>query len=201
MPDRKLIGLVGAVAAVLVLSACSNTEPGKSSAASSAPGTSSSTGSTASSLPPRPKDLKVDKVTDPCSLLTDAQRAELSITRARKGTADPVHTGPVAACMLNPSGPSATYRVVAVPNTGVGYWFDVVNMSTQVIDVSGFPAVRATFSGSAGVAACSIAVSVADNQQLLVDFTPDDRQFSQEQMCQNAQKAAGLALATLQTIK
>jgi hypothetical protein len=45
-------------------------------------------------------------------------------------------------------------------------------------------------------------VDVANGQQLMIEFRPITRQaFTQTEMCQKSEQAAGLAMQTLQTLK
>lgn len=183
---------------VLALSACSG--GGETGHATTVGGASSASSPSSASLPQRPKDVKVDGVTDPCTLINAADQGQLSVSRVRNTQDNPTKSTMLPACSYEVSKPSASYYVVPIPTAGVDYWNQMSNITRQNLTVGGFPAVQFYFSGTSHVD-CTVAVDVADGQQLYVDFQPTDRQYTQDTMCQNAQKAAGFALATLQSGK
>ena len=70
--------------------------------------------------------------------------------------------------------------------------------------MAGFPAATYWLRGAEGTKTqdCATAVDVADGQQLMVTADNDgDRSFTLDQLCQMAEKAAGMAMQTLQTLR
>lgn len=196
---RRAAVLLAGAALLMTVAACSGSEPGHPVATGQG-SSAASQGSSSSALPPRPKSVSVDGVSDPCALLSANQRTQLAASEVRNEKANPVKTGDLPTCTLDTAQPFATYSITPISATGVDYWSTVANISRQTVTVGGFPAVQFRFSGTTHVD-CSVAVDVADNQQLLVEFVPFDKSYTQDTMCQNAQKAAGFALATLQSGK
>lgn len=94
-----------------------------------------------------------------------------------------------------------SYQVATVTGKGVDYWGAGGNVDVKSTDVTGFGAVQITFLGTDNVD-CSLAVDVADGQQLFLSYRPTAKEGeSQQQMCDNVKKAAGLAVETLKTLK
>ncbi|NUT51244.1 MAG: DUF3558 domain-containing protein [Saccharothrix sp.] len=167
------------------------------------PGPTSDTSSatTAASTPAdssRPKEIKLDGV-DPCKVLTADQMSQLRVAELARNDSDIVKTGDVPTCDFTGRSPRITYGVALVTDKGIEYWRGDGNVEVEQIEVSGYPAVQLTLTGTSTLD-CSVAVDVADGQQLYVDFSPLGEEPSQEQMCDNAKRAAGLALATLPTL-
>jgi len=96
---------------------------------------------------------------------------------------------------------SFAYTIGAVTHNGVSYWLQGGNFDTKVIKVADFGAVEVQLKGVSGFD-CSVAIDVADGQQLMVSYVPTSaKKPAQSVLCGNAEKAAGLALATLKTLK
>jgi hypothetical protein len=111
-----------------------------------------------------------------------------------------VKTGDVPTCDYgNNDSPRITYGVSLVTTKGIDYWRGSGNVKVERLEVGGYAAVRLTLAGTSTVD-CAVAVDVADGQQLYVDFSPVGEAHSQEKMCDNAKRAAELALATLPTL-
>ncbi|MEU4806759.1 DUF3558 domain-containing protein [Actinosynnema sp. NPDC023587] len=163
---------------------------------------SSSAGTTTTPASDRPEALTLDGV-DPCALIPADKQKQLGTEKTDnrpseviKGTKSPAcsqRTGPGVL-------PAFSYNIALVTNEGVGYWTDSGNLDTSPKKVGDYPAVQVTFSGTSSVE-CTVAVDVADGQQLVAQFLPTSRDFTQDQMCQNAAKGAEVALTTLQTLK
>lgn len=189
------------VAAVLVLatvSACSPSVEGGSPTPVSPPNSSSASEST-SKLPARPSSLKLDSV-DACKLLTADQMAQLQ-TVATRSVKLPLVDGAESPSCHYRSEDSFTYTVGAVTHNGVSYWLEGGNFDTKVIEVADFGAIEIQLKAVSGFD-CSVAIDVADGQQLMVSYIPTSaKKPAQSVVCGNAEKAAGLALATLKTLK
>ncbi|SDF58843.1 Protein of unknown function [Lentzea fradiae] len=94
------------------------------------------------------------------------------------------------------------YTVGAVTHKGVSYWLEGDgNVETKVVKVADYGAVEIQLKGGSGFD-CSVAVDVAEGQQLMVSYIPTTTtEKDQATLCGKAEKAAGFALATLKTLK
>lgn len=152
-------------------------------------------------IPPRPRDLSLDGL-DPCTLFTDAQRAELKADDVKSDTSGSEHYDGMKVCTLDVSAaePFYSYDVMAVTNEDVGYWLTGTrNADAKLISVGGYPA--AQFNTKGVDTDCVIAVGVAEGQHLQVEMTPWSDGFTQEDICEAGKKTAEMALQTLQTLK
>lgn len=189
-----------AATALLAVAACTSSgEQGKPSPTSAGTQTSGSTGSPAE-LPARPADLKLDGV-DACKLLTPAQMNEIRVVKTVPDQIEVSSFGKAPGCHYE-NGLKFSYMAVLVTNKGVPFWLTGSgNVDVKVVDVAGYGAAQLTLTGTDGLD-CSIAVDVADGQQLHVSFDPGtEKGDTQEQMCSKANKAAALAVETLKTLK
>ncbi|RKT51608.1 DUF3558 domain-containing protein [Saccharothrix australiensis] len=189
-----------AVLAAVLLAGCGN-EPGTPTP--EPPTGTTGTTTTKSSAPreARPKELKLSGV-DPCALLPEAKRKEWGTSRTDNRPTEVVKGKPAPSCSFRTGPgvlPSFEYNVSLVPE-GYGYWDESGNLDVNPAKVSGFPAVQVNFAGTTRTD-CFYAVDVADGEQLYVQFLPNNRDFDQAQMCQKAEQATEVALATLQTLK
>lgn len=205
-PRAALLLLVGLL---LAATACTKSEAGQAAPLRTTdPTTGQSSGSAAPTvaIPPRPRELKLNDV-DPCGLITEQQRAELKIDRARKRTSASQQYKGMQECVLDISKqqPFYHYIVAAVTNEGIAPWLTGKrNVTTRLGTVAGFPTVTYWTVGAHDTSAdgCFASVDVADGQQLIVDTNNDgSHSFTLEQMCQRAERAAGLAIQTLQTLR
>lgn len=199
---RPISSLIAACVALIVIGGCSTGEVGQPKPGLPATGTSDSTSMSKSTAPSpaRPKEIELQGV-DPCATLTADQQKQLKIDEAVSDPSDVVKSGKLApACSYRTNGsPSYIYNVSLISDAGIDYWQGPSNLDVDPKDVAGFAALQVKLSGTSDFD-CSVAVDVADGQQLFVQFLPID-DFGQDQMCQNARKGAELALATLQTLK
>jgi hypothetical protein len=152
-------------------------------------------------LPPRPREVRLDGV-DPCSLLTEEQRAELGLD------GKPVfHRSPSAlylgsnvdACSIGGYEPRAvTVGLGLVTSVGIEV-FDSNELAAEIqpLNVQGFPAVVAVPTRYTDY--CTVAVDVAPGQVIDVQFATGGRQppIPQPQLCQDAKTVAGAVMATL----
>lgn len=201
-----------AFAAALVAAAClgcTTSEAGNPKTSGEVPPgpvtTSPKQPSSAVDIPPRPKALQLDSV-EPCSLFTDAQRGTLDIGRSRSNTDQTQRYRGAKQCMLEvaTSGVRHVYRVVAVTTEGIGPWLNENrNVDATLTSVGGYAAARHVISGAGGAknsGECSVSVDVADGQQLLVSMAATSKDVTQDQICQMSEKAAEMAVTTLQTL-
>ncbi|OLR90905.1 DUF3558 domain-containing protein [Actinokineospora bangkokensis] len=202
--------LVGSVAALAIgASACTSTEGGTAVAGGGGGGGSEPTSTTTGeptptvAIPPRPAALPLDSV-DPCALLSADQQKQLGITRSQARTDSSAPFEGSKQCLLNAGGGGNYYYFVvsAVTSEGIAPWLDGQrNVDAELVSVAGYGAARYTLAGAeAGETEsnCTTTVDVADDQQLKVDAVPVSiGKFSQQQVCQMSEQAAGLAVTTL----
>lgn len=191
--------LVPVMAIVAMISAC--TIGGEKGNPTPVPPSNTSSGNdSGAKLPARPSSLKLDSV-DACKLLTADQMKELKAVATRPVELDLVNGANSPSCHYRGED-SFTYTVGAVTHEGVSYWLNGEgNVNTKVISVADFGAVEIELKGGSGFD-CSVAIDVADGQQLMVSYVPTSaKEKDQSVLCGKAEKAAGLALATLKTLK
>ncbi len=194
----RISKLAFVVVSAAILSACS-VGGEKGSPTPVPPSTGSSGSDSTSGMPARPESLKLDSV-DTCKLLTQEQMKQIDTSASQPEKLDLVDGQQSSAChYLNEQ---FTYAVGAVTHNGVSYWTSGSgNVTTKAIKVADYGAVKIEFAGGSGID-CSVAVDVADGQQLMVSYIPTTTgEKDQAVLCGKAEKAAGLALATLKTLK
>lgn len=99
------------------------------------------------------------------------------------------------------SEPFYGYAVIAVTNVDVSFWLNERrNADAELISIGGFPAAEFKTKGTEG-ADCAIALGVAKNQHLHVEFHPLSEDLQQDQLCQRSEQAAEMAIQTLQTLR
>jgi hypothetical protein len=155
-------------------------------------------------IPPRPRALKLDGV-EPCALYSDAQLGQLNVNRVRKTTAGSDHFKGMLECVLSINGQDNEYRLMLVTIEGIGPWLSGErNIDAKLSSVAGYGAATYWIKGGHdhNTDGCDTSVDVADGQALNVDVNNDGaHSFALEQLCQMAEKAAGFAVQTLQTLK
>ncbi|MEU0877701.1 DUF3558 domain-containing protein [Lentzea sp. NPDC005914] len=196
MRISKLAAVVVVVAAV---SAC--TSGGEKGNPTPVPSSTSSSGNDpGSKLPARPQALKLDSI-DTCKLFTADQMKQISTVSADPVKLDLVDGQESPSCDYGSDG-GFGYQVGAVTHKGVSYWLQGGgNVDSTVIKVGDYGAVQVKLKGGSGFD-CSVAIDVADGQQLMVSYIPTTtKEKDQSVLCGKAEKAAGLALSTLKTLK
>jgi hypothetical protein len=203
--------LVGLFVVVAVAS-CTKSEAGHAapattteSATSQQPPASSGAATPTVTIPPRPRDLKLDGL-EPCTLLTEPQLAQLNVTRTRKRASVSEHFKGMKECVLEVRKEQFyDISVMAATNEGTESWLTGKrNVEAKLTSVVGFAAATYWIRGASGTRTdgCTTSVDVADGQQLIVDTNNDAaHSFTLEQLCQRAEGAAALAMQTLQTLK
>ncbi|GGN05420.1 hypothetical protein GCM10011609_50810 [Lentzea pudingi] len=191
--------LVVAVACAAALSACT-AGGGEEGTPTPAPQTGTSSGNDASKkLPERPASLKLDSV-DACKLLTAEQMPQIETSSSRPQSLELVDGAETPSCHYENAG-RYTYTIGGVTHKGVDYWLHGGNFTAKVIKVADYGALQVELSGGSGFD-CTVTVDVADGQQLMVSYIPmTTGEKDQTVLCGKAAKAAGLALATLKTLK
>ncbi|WP_173124951.1 DUF3558 domain-containing protein [Kibdelosporangium persicum] len=195
-----------AAVAGLVLTGCTETDPGE--AVPPAPttptgGASGGGGQPTVAVPPRPRDISLDGV-DPCKLFSPAQLQQIKVSRQKNDVqTEEVFKGAPVCAMDGADGQAYfDYEAWLVTTEGIDPWLSGKrNVDAKLVSIDGFPAASIKVRGTTSFT-CQTAVGVADNQQLMVQFRPTTRgAFTQEQMCQKSEQAATLAMQTLKTLK
>jgi uncharacterized protein YceK len=158
-----------------------------------------------SSAPARPREIRIDGV-DPCSLLTEQQRAELGLDakpRLDVGPLPPYPGTDIPLCLFGGFRPrSVSLGVATVTTTGIDLFRSGgLVADVQPIEVSDFPALVAI--APRNLDFCSVVVDVAPGQALDVTFRLDGRDAGApvDSLCQDAQQAAGAVMETLLRVR
>lgn len=158
-------------------------------------------GAAAALAPTRPRDVDVRGV-DPCTLLTESQRAELGLDG--EPTFDvqrsPLFDGPEPACTISGYEPVAVAVGVALPYDGLGvdaFEPNRVRGTVTPVQVQGFPAVQAN--PVTPLRSCSVVVDLAPGVALNVQYRDGGGQppIPPEDLCPGARAAADSAMQTL----
>jgi hypothetical protein len=192
-----LLMLCAAVAlagcSVFPVSEASQTHDNTSSA-SPAPTTPTTTSLT---LPPRPRELPLDKV-NPCTILTKQQRTQLSLDTTPTPYTDTELKA--RACTIRGTYSGQVARLALVTNSGADLWIsDEAQNTAKVISVVGFPALEVRTPNLDTL--CNVEVDVAQGEFLDVLFrdggsaTP----IPQDDLCLGAQRVAEAAMNSLST--
>lgn len=196
MTYRTLLGVVVAVTAVAVAGCSTTTDPGQ---AEPKPTSSSSAGAQLS----RPRDLKIANV-DPCTLLTDAQMAQMNAHDKGPGPGDP-EGGSSSSCSYLVTKPSDyTLSVSLEPKRGVETWLagTYEGQDLRQVQVQSYPAVQTLLLAqkftdpTAG--ACQTLVSTSAGQELNATVVQTNKRLTTAQLCDVSKQLATLALTTLQ---
>jgi hypothetical protein len=185
--------------AALTLAGCTDKDSGTPVASGSNPPAGGQTGV---SIPPRPRELKLDGL-DPCKLVTKAQLDQIKITRQRNTVQTEIAFKGAPTCAMEGGDGKVfwDYEIWLVTTEGIAPWLSGKrNVDAKLVDIGGFPAADYKIMGTT-TADCTTAVDVAEGQQLMMVFRPSRNNFSQTEMCQKSEQAAGLAVQTLQTLK
>jgi hypothetical protein len=155
------------------------------------------------SAPARPREVRIDGV-DPCSLLTERQRAELGLDaepRLDVGPLPPYPGDDIPLCVFGGFRPrSVSLGVAVIATTGVDLFLSGrLAADVRRTHAGGFPALVAV--APRNTSFCSVVVDVADGQSLNINFRFDGRDAGArvESLCQEAERAAGAVMDTLLT--
>jgi hypothetical protein len=164
------------------------------SSASPAPTTPTTTSLT---LPPRPRELPLDKL-NPCAILTKQQRTQLSLDTTPTPYTDTELKA--RACTIRGTYSGQVARLALVTNQGAELWIsDEAQNTAKVISVIGFPALEVRTPNLDTL--CNVEVDVAQGEFLDVLFrdggsaTP----IPQDDLCLGAQRVAEAAMNSLST--
>lgn len=162
---------------------------------SSAPPAPTTTTTTSLTLPPRPREIPLDKV-NPCTILTKDQRAQLSLDT----TPAPYNDTELKAraCTMRGTYSGQVARLALVTEEGAELWIsDEAQNTAKLTAVVGFPALEIRTPGLDTL--CNVEVDVAQGEFLDVLFrdggsaTP----LTQDDLCLGAQRVAEAAMASL----
>lgn len=172
------------------LTEASQTHDNSSSAA--APTTTTTTSLT---LPPRPREIPLDKV-NPCTILTKDQRAQLSLDTPPSPYTDTELKA--RACTIRGTYSGQVARLALVTNESADLWIsDEAQNSSKVIGVVGFPALEVRTPGLDTL--CNVEVDVAKGEFLDVLFRDGGgaNPIPQDDLCLGAQRVAEAAMTSL----
>ncbi|HEX5810613.1 MAG TPA: DUF3558 domain-containing protein [Pseudonocardia sp.] len=152
-------------------------------------------------LPPRPREIRLDGV-DPCSLLTEEQRAALGLeSEPRPGTisSSALYGGNVPICTMRGFTANATTLGIGLVTTaGIDLWTTGrLEADVTASNVHGFPAVVAV--PRRFTEYCNVDVDVAQGQLVDLQFRDGGNrpQIPQSELCARARQAAEAVMASL----
>ncbi|WP_367135227.1 DUF3558 domain-containing protein [Saccharothrix sp. HUAS TT1] len=154
------------------------------------------TTTTALSLPPRPRDVRLDDV-DPCAVLSPEQRVRLSLDNPPSAYVE-TGFGNAKACTMRSTISGNVVRLALVTVEGVDVWLsENAQVDARPTAVAGFPGLIVRTPGMDNV--CNVEVDVAEGQFLDVMFRDGGNETAakQDTLCQGAQRAAEAAVAGL----
>lgn len=199
MTVRIRLGVAVALAAVAVAGCSTTTDPGQAE-----PKTSTPTSGSASPQLSRPKDLKIAGI-DPCTLLTDAQMAQMNVNHKGQGPGNP-EDGSTTSCSYTVTKPTTYLLNVALdPKIGVEDWLGgkYEGQDLRQVTVQSYPAAQTLLVGEKftdpTAKGCQTLVSTAAGQELHASASQTNKSLTTTQLCDLSKQFAGLALTTLQT--
>jgi hypothetical protein len=185
------IALTGTRSPILTTSEQGSPRPAPLSAAQT-------TTSTVLALPPRPGTLPLDGV-DPCSILTAAQRAGLSLDSTPVAYTD-TEFDEARACAMRDAESGTETRLALVVDMGVDVWVSAeAQVRTQSATVVGYPALVVRTPGLDD--ACDVDVDTGAHQFLDVLYRDggNDPPIAQDTLCLGARRVADAAVASLKS--
>ncbi|MEU4447962.1 DUF3558 domain-containing protein [Actinosynnema sp. NPDC050801] len=156
---RRVVPLIAALA---LLGGCSqatdgSANPGGSTSTTAAGGTSAKATSASKEPAKRPKTINIADV-DPCTLLTEAERAGFGLDRPPQPSDDPGKKG----CTISREDRTYFVGVTADTTAGIDDYAESDGKVTK-LEVGGFPALLVEADTDLGLS-CSVAVDVSDGQ-------------------------------------
>ncbi|MGM1064749.1 DUF3558 domain-containing protein [Saccharothrix sp. Mg75] len=203
---RRAVPLLAALA---LLAGCSETTGGSGTAAGGPTAGGSTTGGSTTGGPTaggstapasssaaepvdRPESVDVGK-SDPCALLTEAQRAQLGLDRPPLAGTSSVYRSPT--CDFSREDRAYGVRITTVTTTGIAWYTDgSFDVEAEEVRVAGFPAVLGRNSGDRQT--CFLGVDVSAGQMLDVQVASFEG-TPQDELCGLAPKVAEAAVGTL----
>jgi hypothetical protein len=196
---RRVRAAVLAVLVGVLVAACAVEGPTGGAVAPTSPAPAGEAGGL--ELPPRPREVRLDGV-DPCSLLTEQQRADLGLDGRPVFSQAPVGLYPgaeVPLCTIGGFEPRAvTVGLSLVTTVGIER-FTSGELAAEIrpITVQGFPAVVAV--PTRFTEFCTVVLDVAPGQLVDVQFRDGGRRppIPQPQLCRDAELVSVEVMATL----
>lgn len=154
-----------------------------------------------SRLPPRPTELRLDRV-QPCALLTQAQTHQLGVDAGEPSVdTDSAHS---AVCLWsnNLDVPDTAYLARLYATQSADYAL-ASETGAQVVTIDGFPTVQTAAGGDDPRTHCLLFVDVAQGQSLsvlYVNMAGDYPGINHDVACRLARDAAGLMVTNLRTL-
>jgi Protein of unknown function (DUF3558) len=145
---------------------------------------------------PRPREVKLDGL-DPCTVLSEEQRAALSLDHAPNAYVDNAF-GESKVCSFRSGISGNVMRLALVTVEGIGVWLsENAQVEPKFTTVVGFPAMVVRTPGLDDV--CNVEVDVAEGQFLDVMFRDggNGKKATQDTLCAGAERAAEAALTGL----
>ena len=148
------------------------------------------------SLPPRPGELSLTGV-NPCTILTESQRLDLSLDSAPTPYTD-AEFDRAKACTMRGDDSGTVARLALVLDMGVEVWLsDEAQVESTPVQVSGWPALVVRTPGLDE--ACDVDVDTGQDQFLDVLFRDggNTTPIPQDTLCQGAERVAEAAVVSL----
>ncbi|MFE9744523.1 DUF3558 domain-containing protein [Saccharothrix saharensis] len=189
---RRVVPLIAALA---LLAGCSqptdgSANPGGSTPTTTADGPTSGKPTSALKEPAkRPKTINIEDV-DPCTLLTEAQRAEFGLDQPPVKDDVPGKPG----CSMSRGDRTHSVAIYANSTEGIETYTEPSRPGSTTLQVGGFPAVMIEAKNALGFA-CAIHLDVSDGQ--LVTVQSHSLDVDPQALCQVVQPAAGAVVTNL----
>jgi len=193
---RRFLPIALALPALLLLGCSTPTHPTAAHRSSVPPPEVTTTTTTTVSRLPRPREVKLDGL-DPCTVLSEEQRAALSLDHAPNAYVDNAF-GESKVCSFRSGISGNVMRLALVTMEGVGVWLsENAQVDPQFTTITGFPAMVIRTPGLDDV--CNVEVDVAEGQFLDVMFRDggNEKKATQDTLCAGAERAAEAALSGL----
>lgn len=203
---RRIAAVLVVAGCALALAGCTDSDSGNPTPTGSVPTTGSGSPAPTVEIPPRTEELRVDGL-EPCSLITEGQRQELKVSRARGTVSSSEHYNGDPECVLEVRNSGTTYDYVLLLTTreDVSVWLTGKrNVESSLESVAGFPAATYYFRGATNdqASGCDTSVGVASGQQIIVSHEEGTNgAFTLDKMCEMSRRVAELAVTTLQGLR
>lgn len=151
---------------------------------------------TNNSLPPRPRDLPIDRLA-PCAILTSAQLTRLGLGKGRPSLSLDGDELPACQWARFPEEPQDLFLIAIDLRKGAEY--ALASPLARVVTVTGFAAVESQRSDALPTSHCLLAVDLAAGQNLAIRYDYDGVTIpmTKELACDKAKVAAEMAIQTL----
>lgn len=181
--------------AVMAVAGCTTQPVDKASEVRSDPPTPSTTTSVPLTMPPRPREIPLDKVA-PCAILTKDQRKQLSLDTTPSPYTDTELKA--KACTIRGTFSGLVARLALVTNEGIALWTsDEAQVDAKSTTIVGFPGLVVRTPGLNTL--CNVEVDLAEGQFLDVLFRDGGgaNPIAQDDLCLGAQRVAEAAVNSL----